>query len=273
MNNAEYHKCSEWVDAQEMRGRYLFTKEDVQRIFPDAKEHSLAMSLSRLVSAKRIMSPLKNFYVIVSMEYRLRGVVPEHFYIDRLMHFLGRRYYVSLLSAAALHGASHQQSMTYFVMADGAPLRNVRKKGTKIDFIQKNGIASEFVQQVKTQTGYIQVSSPLMTALDLVQQERKVGGLSRVAEVLYELMEVVTLDEKSLPLLMCYPAAVLQRLGYILEKLEYEEAAGKLYELCRNGGIKFKKTALKASVAHNDGMDVNDRWKVIINQEIDLDEI
>lgn len=29
-----------------------------------------------------------------------------------------------------------------------------------------------------------------MTALDLVQQERKEGGLSRVAEVLYELMEV-----------------------------------------------------------------------------------
>lgn len=273
MNNTKYNNCSEWIDAQEMRGRYFFTKEDVRKIFPDAKEHSLAVSLSRLVSSKRIISPWKNFYVIVSMEYRLRGVVPEHFYINSLMNFLGRNYYVSLLTAAALHGASHQQSMTYFVMANGAPLRNVRKKGTKIDFIQNNNIASEFVQQVKTQSGYIQVSSPLMTALDLVQQERKVGGLSRVSEVLYELMDVVMLDDKSLPLLRCYPAAVLQRLGYILEKLEYEEAANKLYELCRNGGIKFRKTLLKASKPSAVALEVNGLWKMIVNQEIDIDEI
>lgn len=273
MNYAEYNNCSQWIDAQEMRGRYFFTKEDVRKIFPDAKEHSLAVSLSRLVSSKRIISPWKNFYVIVSMEYRLRGVVPEHFYIDSLMNFLGRNYYVSLLTAAALHGASHQQSMTYFVMADGAPLRNVRKKGTKIDFIQKNNIASEFVQQVKTQSGYIQVSSPLMTALDLVQQERKVGGLSRVAEVLYELMDVVMLDDKSLPLLRCFPPAVIQRFGYILSLLEYEPFANELYALCKNGGLKFRKTALKASTPIEEGMLVDERWKVVVNKEIDIDEI
>ena len=273
MNNAEYNNCSQWIDAQEMRGRYFFTKEDVRKIFPDAKEHSLAVSLSRLVSSKRIISPWKNFYVIVSMEYRLRGVVPEHFYIDSLMNFLGRNYYVSLLTAASLHGASHQQSMTYFVMADGAPLRNVRKKGTKIDFIQNNNIASEFVQQVKTQSGYIQVSSPLMTALDLVQQERKVGGLSRVAEVLYELMDVVMLDEKSLPLLRCFPAAVIQRFGYILSLLEYEPVANELYALCKNGGLKFRKTALKASTPIEEGMPVDERWKVVVNKGIDIDEI
>lgn len=273
MNNAEYNNCSQWIDAQEMRGRYFFTKEDVRKIFPDVKEHSLAVSLSRLVSSKRIFSPWKNFYVIVSMEYRLRGVVPEHFYIDSLMNFLGRNYYVSLLTAAALHGASHQQSMTYFVMADGAPLRNVRKKGTKIDFIQNNNIASEFVQQVKTQSGYIQVSSPLMTALDLVQQERKVGGLSRVAEVLYELMDVVKLDDKSLPLLRCFPPAVIQRFGYILSLLEYEPVANELYALCKNGGLKFRKTALKASTPIEEGMPVDERWKVVVNKGIDIDEI
>ncbi|MCQ2119661.1 MAG: type IV toxin-antitoxin system AbiEi family antitoxin [Bacteroidales bacterium] len=273
MNNAEYNNCSEWIDAQEMRGRYFFTKEDVRKIFPDAKEHSLAVSLSRLVSSKRIISPWKNFYVIVSMEYRLRGVVPEHFYIDRLMNFLGRNYYVSLLSAAALHGSSHQQSMTYFVMADGAPLRNVKKKGTRIDFIQKSNIASEFVQQVKTQSGYIRVSSPLMTALDLVQQERKVGGLSRVAEVLYELVEVVKFDNQSLSLMKCYPPAIIQRMGYILTLLEYESLSDELYELCMGCGMKFRRTALKASKPTEGGMEVDDRWKVIINQGIEIDEI
>ena len=273
MINSEYNYCSEWVDAQEMRGRYFFTREDVQKIFPEMKEHTLTVALSRLVAAKRIMSPCKNFFVIVSMEYRLRGVVPEHFYVDQMMHFFGRRYYVSLLSAAALHGASHQQSMTYFVMADGAALRNVRKKGTRIDFIQKKEIDSQFLQQIKTQSGYLQVSSPLMTALDLVQQERKVGGLSRVAEVLYELMEVVKFDDQSLSLMKCYPPAIIQRLGYILTLLEYESLADELYELCKDCGMKFRRTALKASKPTEGSMEVDDRWKVIINQEIDVDEI
>lgn len=257
----------------EMRGKYFFCKEDVLKAFPDTSEHSVAMALTRLVNARRIMSPWQNFFVIVSMDYRLKGVVAEHFYIDQLMKFLGRNYYVSLLSAASLHGASHQQSMTYFVTADGASLRNVRKKGTRIDFIQRNSFPISFLQQVKTQTGFINVSSPLMTALDLVQQERKVGGLSRVAEVLYELMEVMKFDEKSIVLMKCYPPAIIQRMGYILTLLENEPLADELYELSKVYGIKFRRTALKASKPTEEGMDVDDRWKVIINQEIDIDEI
>lgn len=273
MENAEYNYYSQWIDAQEMRGHYFFTREDTIKIFPNTKEHTLSMALSRLVTAKRIMSPCKNFYVIVPIEYRLRGVVTEHFYIDPMMQFLGRKYYVSLLSAAALHGASHQRSMTYFVTADGPPLRDVKKKGTKIIFTQKSNIDPNFLQQVKTQSGYLQVSSPLMTALDLVQQERKVGGLSRVAEVLYELMEKVSLEKSSLALLKCYSAAVVQRFGYILSLLELESAASELYELCKEGDLKFRKTSLKASKTYLDSMAVDERWKIIINQEIDIDEI
>lgn len=180
---------------------------------------------------------------------------------------------MSLLSAAGLHGAGHQRAMTYFVMADGAALRNVSKKGTRIVFIQKKEIDGQFLQQIETQSGYLQVSSPLMTALDLVQHERKVGGLSRVAEVLYELMEVVKFDEKSLSLMMCYPPAIIQRMGYILNLLEYDSQADELYELCKSCGLKFRRTALKASKPTEEGMDVDDRWKVIINHEIDIDEI
>lgn len=273
MIGSEYNHCSEWVDAQEMRGHYFFTREDIMNIFPNMREHTLSMALSRMVTAKRIMSPCKGFYVIISMEYRLRGIVPEHFYIDQMMHYFSRNYYVSLLSAAALHGASHQQSMTYFVTADGAPLRNIRKKGVKIDFTQNNAIDNRFLHQVKTQSGYLYVSSPLMTALDLVQQERKVGGLSRVAEVLYEMMEAFQFDEHSLDLLKCYPSAIIQRMGYILTLLDYETLADELDALCKDCGMKFRRTPLKASKPTKDGMDVNNRWKVIINQEIDIDEI
>lgn len=86
-----------------------------------------------------------------------------------------------------------------------------------------------FVREVRTETGYMMVSSPLMTALDLVQNERKVGGLGRVTEV--------------------------------------------LLELCRKIGVKFAYVALKASVEKHDGDEPDERWKVIVNYEFDIDEI
>ncbi len=53
------------------------------------------------------------------------------------MAFLKRNYYVSSLSAACIYGAAHQMPQTFFVVADGAPLRDGIKNGTKIVFTQR----------------------------------------------------------------------------------------------------------------------------------------
>ena len=42
---------------------------------------------------------------IVPEEYRLWKAVPQEVYLDRMMQYLQRKYYVSLLSAAERHGA------------------------------------------------------------------------------------------------------------------------------------------------------------------------
>lgn len=99
---AEFENLREWVNNQMIRGRYIFTKEDVQSLQLPISEQALRNSLSRLINRGIIMSPWKNFYVAIPTEYKLRGIVPPSFYIDRLMQFLGRNYYVSLLSAAEL---------------------------------------------------------------------------------------------------------------------------------------------------------------------------
>ena len=52
----------------------------------------------------------------------------------------------------------------------------------------------EFVRKHKTQTGYINVSCPELTAVDLVENEKSVGGLNRVCTVLNELAETMNLD-------------------------------------------------------------------------------
>ena len=44
------------------------------------------------------------------------GVLPGELFIDPMMRALGRNYYVSLLTAAAMHGASHQAPQAFQVM-------------------------------------------------------------------------------------------------------------------------------------------------------------
>ena len=73
-------------------------------------------------------------------------------------------------------------------------MRNTSKSGTSILFFSKKEISMEFVRKHKTQTGYINVSCPELTAVDLVENEKSVGGLNRVCTVLNELAETMNLD-------------------------------------------------------------------------------
>ena len=262
-----------WISQRAMRGKSFFTKNDIVEAFTETSLSSLAVALSRLVEGRWIVSPWQNFYVIVPIQYKLKGEVPPTYYIDDLMEFLGRKYYVSLLTAASLNGAGHQRAMSFFVNVDGRPLRDAVKSGTKLLFFQRNNIDMRYVSEVRTEGGYMKVSSPLMTALDLVLYERKVGGLSRVAEVLYELADNIILDESQLALIRQYSNPILQRLGYIMKVLELEDLETQLFDICKNIGLSFKYVALKASAEKHVEDERDERWKIIINQEVNIDEI
>ena len=270
---AEYTNLQEWVTNEMVRGRYIFTKNDVVNLQLPISDQALQNGLNRLTDHGTIMSPWQNFYVIIPTEYKLRGVVPPSFYIDRLMKFLGRDYYVSLLSAAELNGASHQKAMVFHTTVNGGPIRSGVKNGTRLEFTLRQNLPLEFVRQVKTQMGYMNVAGAELTALDIVAEEQKIGGLSRAAEILVELCEQTEWSEAKLPLLGYFSCATIQRLGYLLELIEEEEQADRLYGLLKQTGKTMRKTPLKQSVAIDGDMPIDARWKIIKNYEIDIDEI
>lgn len=262
-----------WIEAQMMRGRYVFIKEDVTNLGMYSKTDSLNRALYRAQEKGVIMSPWQNFYVAIPMEYRLKGEVPPSFYIDHLMRFLGREYYVSLLSAATLNGAGHQRTMVFQVTVQGKQIRSAVKNGTLLDFNLKKKIPSLYINKVKVQTGYMNVSCPELTALDLVSQEEKVGGLSRVAEVLIELSERMKWDESKLALFDYFNAPVVQRLGYLLDLIEESELSNGLMQLAKQTGKIVRKVRLKQSKPETEDMEIDKKWKIIINQKIETDEI
>lgn len=262
-----------WIEAQMMRGRYVFIKEDVTNLGMYSKTDSLNRALYRAQEKGIIMSPWQNFYVAIPMEYRLKGEVPPSFYIDHLMRFLGREYYVSLLSAATLNGAGHQRAMVFQVTVQGKQIRSAVKNGTLLDFNLKKEIPSLYINKVKVQTGYMNVSCPELTALDLVSQEEKVGGLNRVAEVLIELAERMKWDESKQALFDYFNAPVVQRLGYLLDLIEESELANGLMQLAKQTGKIVRKVRLKQSKTETEDMEIDKKWKIIINQKIETDEI
>ena len=92
---------SDWIESREVRGYYTFTKEDIEKQFPSAGKVYIKTALYRLAAKAKIVSPWRNFYVIMPVEYSLKGVIPPVFYMDQLMSYLGKRYYVALLNAAS----------------------------------------------------------------------------------------------------------------------------------------------------------------------------
>ncbi len=84
-------------------------------------------------------------------------------------------------------------------------------------------------KKTQTQTGYINVSSPELTAIDLIENEKSVGGLNRVCTVLNELVDVVNLDSLNDSFFKASSTPVFQRLGYIMEHSVSERIWRKLY--------------------------------------------
>lgn len=262
-----------WINARMLRGFYTFSKSDLLSIGLTIAESSIIRSLNRLEHNGTIMSPWQNFYVIIPTEYKLRGIVPPTFYIDKLMQFLNRNYYISLLSAAELNGASHQRSMVFQVTMNGSSVRSGVKNGTRIELFTRQELPLQFTKKIKTKSGYISVSGTELTALDLVANYNKVGGLSRVAEILLELSEFTKWDNDKLPLLAYFKMPTIQRLGYILDLLEQTEQADALFVLMKQTNKAARKIPLKPELPVEDDMEYNNRWKIIENYALEIDDI
>ena len=264
------YSLSVWIDEKVIRGYYTFTIEDVKNNFPQFSDAYIRTSLYRLTVKKKIISPWKGFYVIMPIEFALKAVIPPVFYIDALMSFLNKKYYVSLLNAASFYGASHQRAQTFSVMTEAPKLRNTAKTGTSILFFSKKDIPEKFIRKHKAQSGYINVASPELTAIDLIENEKHIGGLNRACTVLNELVDSIDFEKLNDEFFTLAPAPIYQRFGYILESvLEREELANKIkskmpFPTTRNIPFKIGKSTKDC--------EIDRKWKVIINQEIEIDE-
>ncbi len=188
-------------------------------------------ALRRLRQRGGIATPARGFHVIVPPEYQRLGCLPAGEFVPELMSYLQAPYYAGLLTAAEIHGAAHHKPQVFQVMTD----RNRRPLGAgrvRIAFIAKASIKETPTIEKATDRGYLRVSTPEATALDLVAYVGHAGGLDNVATVLAELAG--RLDREQLAALARSSAmSSIQRLGWLLEFVEHPEPAEPLVSYVR----------------------------------------
>jgi len=272
MITQEDRTLSQWIDNLLSRGRYAFSLGLLATELPGYTEIAAKRALSRLTTKGRIISVYKSYYLIIPPQYSSKGILPPTLFLDGLMKNIERPYYLALLNAASFYGASHQQPQEFFVVTSFPVLRTTQKKGIRIHYISKKDIPEMLLESKKTETGFLKISNPALTACDLIQFEKRVGGINRVSTVLNELAETIHPEMFRNELFERVQVTTLQRLGYILEiALENNLLADTLYKALQQQEITFFRTPLKTSAPIN-GCSTNERWKVIENTKIEIDD-
>ena len=222
--------------------------------------------LSSLRRSGRVITPARGFHVIVPEEYVNSGRLPVERYIDAMMKYYSRPYYVGLLTAASYWGAAHQSPQVFQVLTN-YDRRNILINRNKIIFYRKKNIGSITYALRKSVTGYFNISTPESTFFDLVYFNQQVGGLENVGLILSELSEKMK-AEALLNTINYYPYANIQRGAYLMELLGLEKFCGILDKYLRNENIIY--TYLNSSGVR-DRTNKPRRWKLLINDTLELD--
>ena len=205
----------DFINRLQSKGRYTFTKTEVLEVLGVSDKAALAQ-LRRQIDNGRIVSPQRGFYVIVPVEYLSAGSPPASWYMDDLSQFLKTQYYVGILSASSLYGASHHQPQIFQVVLPRQK-RQISIGRDEIHFYSWKHFNEAEIRQIKTPAGYIRVSTPESTSLDLVRFMYACGGPGNVITVISELGENLDLQRLG-EVITTETSPVLQRLGFLFER-------------------------------------------------------
>ena len=210
------------------QGRVVFSSVEAQRELGITKG-ALLDAAEKQQKRKALIAPRRGFYVVVPPQFLAWGAPPPSWYIDSLMRHEKRPYYVGLLKAAEIHGATHQAVMEFQVITD-RQIPNIRAGRSLITFHYRKTMEAveDGLENHKTDTGRMKVSGVELTALDLFRYPHVSGGLDHVATVLSDLGGRVD-SEKLASISRAFERSARQRLGYLLDSLCHRDRTGPLH--------------------------------------------
>jgi len=247
-------------------GRYTFSLQELVKTLCLLPVSAQA-AIQRLRKKKVITTLVSGFYLILPPEYQKAGCMPPEYFINELMGYLSQPYYVGLLSAAQFHGAAHQQPQQFQVVVN-KPRLPLHCGQAHVIFITKKDVSQVPVENFNTPYGIVQVSTPEVTAKDLVTYSQYCGGIDYIATILSELSEKIKADQLAVLAQQGREFTWVQRLGYLCDFLNYPELSRELKIITQ--GKRLQPCFLDPHAIHRKEKR-DQKWNVWINVDLELE--
>jgi predicted transcriptional regulator of viral defense system len=256
-------------------GRLVFSREEAQAAL-GINRGAFLDAAEKLQKRERLLNLRHGFYVIVPPQHLNFGSPPPASFIDDLMRHENRPYYVGLLKAAELHGASHQAVMEFQVVTN-RQMRDVQAGRSKIAFYYRKDMSAiaSGIEERKTDTGKMKISSVELTLLDVLRYPQASAGIDNILNVFSDLGPKLN-PESMAALSRAFERSVVQRAGYLLELSGFAEHGEKLHAALE-GRSQIPWVELDPSLASDPNLapevEVRDeRWHVLVRRIPERDE-
>lgn len=264
---------SEYLEKLRSSGkRYFTTQEIIQHL--GLSGDAARAGLYRLKKNGKLISPISGLYVIVPPEYKSYGSIPAEELIPIMMNHINAGYYVALLSAAGFYGASHQKPMVFQVVTNRRIKHSLKFGQVHLKLIYKKSLVKLPIKDFVVSSGYLKVATPELIAIDLLKFPKHAGGMNNIATVLSELIESINVHKLIELAENLDEPYQLQRLGYIIEKLEVMDDDIKrtiIEALAEYVSSHVKSYIPLASAISRIGHPRCRKWKIIENTDFESD--
>jgi predicted transcriptional regulator of viral defense system len=266
----------QFIDDKLVHGRAYFSREEVQASLGITSD-TLSVGITRLIKKRRLANPRHGFYLILRPEDTVTGAPDPVRWIDPLMKHQGVDYRISLLRAAAFHGASHQAAMVFQVVVPKQQ-RDIELGRHRIQFVYQTPEAfarlnqTNLLTQVKSDAGFAQMADVELTLLDCARYLRKATGIHGVAQIAKDIGAKAN-PRALAKAAVAYESATVRRLGYLLERAGHARQAKALLPFVQHAKTSVPlspsvKPLLASMMASHEK---NTKWKLVMNEPVEID--
>jgi hypothetical protein len=249
-----------FIDGIQAKGRLFFSAKEIPCADGSRAVEAALRRLAKKGAIRRLL-PKSPAFIIVPPEHRTMGLPPVEWWLDDLMAHLGQNYHLGLLSAAAEAGSSHFSPMETQVVTTKwiRPIENGRHR---IRFFQKAAIPQEFVFTRQGAWGPLRISSPALTAFDLVVYP--VCSPAQTRLLLADLAATISRADL-LKIIEDRPdMSAAQRLGLLLDRAGASKLANSVQDWLR------ERPTVPVDLEPNAGPGkIDTKWNVRVNVDLE----
>jgi len=266
----------QFTDDMLANGKSYFVRDEALVQLELSSKAFTAMS-NRLKKKNQLASPFRGFYLILRPEDRFAGAPDPKCWIDPLMQYLNLDYRITLLTASAIHGSSHQAAMLFQVVVP-KQLQNIQIGRHKIQFVYQKPANFKISNQPnwlfpsKSLSGFAKAAGVELTLLDCARYYRKAGGINNLAQIAKDIGYKAS-PKKMARIANSYENSTVRRLGYLLNYVGHERQAKALLPFVKRAkSLKpLNPSVLPINGVFSAKYEENRTWMLFINEVIEID--